>query len=404
MQVTLDKDECTKRNLSHGEKPVVQDELRITEEESEKLCAKKRENKALSFADNEVCFQERSPEGITEQIKREQREIEKLDRVNIGALIVKELLAGKNLQEAKQACRDIEEKKEGKREKIISLQHEYAKAVIKKLKADQTKREYRYYCSACLIIRDDNEYLPEWLEWHIGQGIECFYIYDHGSKIPVCETVKSLPQEIKSRLKIHDFGGSHEFAQHEAYNDCLKKYAGESRWIAFIDSDEMIRVKTGQTLQAFLREYEDYAGLFIKWIVYGANGQKNKSDAPCRVRFSKESPSKASENVGKVIVQPAFMRKMLTHNGYTKEGFCVVDEHKRELEQAQIYQPAGTTDLICLDHYYTKSYEEWLNKIKRGSCDPYYSRKYAEFFEYNPDMEYCRESTFPIQEYEISKI
>lgn len=404
MQVTLDKDECTKRNLSHGEKPVVQDELRITEEESEKLCAKKRENKALSFADNEVCFQERSPEGITEQIKREQREIEKLDRVNIGALIVKELLDGKNLKAAKRVGHYIIEEKEEKKENIKNLRYEYVKAVIKKLKADQKKKSYRYYCSACLIIRDDNEYLPEWLEWHIGQGIECFYIYDHGSKIPVCETVKSLPQEIKSRLKIHDFGGSHEFAQHEAYNDCLKKYAGESRWIAFIDSDEMIRVKTGQTLQAFLREYEDYAGLFIKWIVYGANGQKNKSDAPCRVRFSKESPSKASENVGKVIVQPAFMRKMLTHNGYTKEGFCVVDEHKREVGAAQVYQENGTADLICLDHYYTKSYEEWLNKIKRGSCDPYYSRKYAEFFEYNPDMEYCRESTFPIQEYEISKI
>lgn len=404
MQVAIDTDELTDRVLGYREISLSQDGLMVNKKELERLLAAETAEKALYFKNGQFFFKTRNEKDITEQIERERREIKRLDCIDVGAWIVKELLAGKNLQAAKQACRDIKEEKENKKEKIISLQHEYAKAVIKKLKADQTKREYRYYCSACLIIRDDNEYLPEWLEWHIGQGIECFYIYDHGSKVPVRETVKSLPQEIKSRLKIHDFGGRHEFAQHEAYNDCLKKYGGESRWIAFIDSDEMIRVKTGQTLQAFLREYEDYAGLFIKWIVYGANGQKNKSDAPCRVRFSKESPSKASENVGKVIVQPAFMRKMLTHNGYTKEGFCVVDEHKREVGAAQVYQENGTSDLICLDHYYTKSYEEWLNKIKRGSCDPYYSRKYAEFFEYNPDMEYCRESTFPIQEYEISKI
>lgn len=98
------------------------------------------------------------------------------------------------------------------------------------------------------------------------------------------------------------------------------------------------------------------------------------------------------------------MRYMQTHNGYTKDGFIVVDEHKKPVDAAQPYKSEATTDLICVDHYYTKSYEEWLNKIKRGSCDPYYSRKYDEFFEYNPEMEYCRENTYPVQEYEKSKI
>ncbi|MCL2797815.1 MAG: glycosyltransferase family 2 protein [Firmicutes bacterium] len=42
----------------------------------------------------------------------------------------------------------------------------------------------KYDCSICLIIRDESEYLEEWLRWHIGQGVEHFYIYDHDSKIP----------------------------------------------------------------------------------------------------------------------------------------------------------------------------------------------------------------------------
>jgi len=33
---------------------------------------------------------------------------------------------------------------------------------------------YRRYCSVCLIIRDENEYLEEWLKWAYrpGQSLE----------------------------------------------------------------------------------------------------------------------------------------------------------------------------------------------------------------------------------------
>ena len=36
--------------------------------------------------------------------------------------------------------------------------------------------EARYKVTACLLIKDEGRYLPEWLEWHAGIGIEHFYI------------------------------------------------------------------------------------------------------------------------------------------------------------------------------------------------------------------------------------
>lgn len=41
---------------------------------------------------------------------------------------------------------------------------------------------------------------------------------------------------------------------------------------------------------------------------------------------------------------------------------------------------------IKLNHYYTRSLEEWQEKIIRGSCGPYCLRRYDEFFEFNPDL------------------
>ena len=63
------------------------------------------------------------------------------------------------------------------------------------------------------------------------------------------------------------------------------------------------------------------------------------------------------------------------------------------------YEDEIVTDYFRLNHYYTKSYEEWVNKIKRGSSNPNFSRKYSEFFELNPDMEYLNTGEDFMQSY-----
>lgn len=268
---------------------------------------------------------------------------------------------------------------------------------------EQTRKaQFKYYCSVCLIIRDENEYLEEWLRWHIGQGVEHFYIYDHGSTKPVKDFVLSLGSEISEKVTVTDWSGKHKDAQPEAYNDCLKRYRGESRWIGFIDADEQVRVKTGQSLPAFLKDYEDYAGVFAVWITYDANGQVKQTNEPLRKRFTRiNTNDQWAIKAGKVFVQPLFMRDMVIHNGSPELGFDVVDEHKNVVAPYSLVCDHATIDFICVDHYYTKSYEEWVNKIKRGSGHAQYQRKYDEFFRINTDMEYCREDITMKQKYNI---
>ena len=46
---------------------------------------------------------------------------------------------------------------------------------------------------------------------------------------------------------------------------------------------------------------------------------------------------------------------------------------------------------IKCNHYVTRSFEEWKNKILRGSCDPNFRRKFITYFSYNPELEYLKE-------------
>lgn len=289
------------------------------------------------------------------------------------------------------------------KEQISDCENAHDGALYAYKTAELKTHEFKYYCGICLIIRDENEYLREWLEWHVGQGAEHFYIYDHGSKQPVSEFAKTLDARLREKITVREFCGEHKFAQHDAYNDCIKRYGKECRWIGFIDADEMIRVKCGMTLPELLRRYEDFAGLFMRWVEYDANGLIKKDGRPLRERFTRITPTDRDDGIGKSFVQALCMQYMETHNGYPYPHFDVVDENRSAVDLAQIRKTDCTDELVCVDHYYTKSYEEWLEKLRRGTCDPVYSRKYADFFVYNPDMEYCREDIAVEQRYEVSE-
>lgn len=288
-------------------------------------------------------------------------------------------------------------------EKENEAKIQYIKQIQKsrrELRQKMKKVNFHYYCSLCLIIRDENEYLKEWLEWHINQGIEHFYIYDHGSKEPVTEFIKNLDNTIQEKITIINWSGEHNDAQPDAYNDCLNHYREESRWIGFIDADEQIEIKTGESLPEFLKKYEKYAGIFAIWVTYGANGQIKKTPGLLRQRFTQISHSDQwAESAGKVIVQPMYMKEMVIHNGKAMLGFHIVNEGRKKLDNYSLRAENPTRDTICINHYYTKSYEEWMNKLRRGSGHAKYLRKYEEFFRVNPDMEYCRENINIHQEY-----
>lgn len=53
----------------------------------------------------------------------------------------------------------------------------------------------------------------------------------------------------------------------------------ESKWIAFIDTDEFINIKDNSNINDFMQQYEKYDGLYIDWLTYNANGKiKKKMD------------------------------------------------------------------------------------------------------------------------------
>jgi hypothetical protein len=240
----------------------------------------------------------------------------------------------------------------------------------------------KYYSSICLLAKNENDYINEWIEWHLNKlKFDHIYIYDNESIIPLEETVEDKYKEFITFIKWtkNDYG---LIMQNDCYSHFLKNYSKENEWTAFIDADEFIRLIESDNINSFLADYEDVNGIFIEWLMYNADGQYKKTDGLVRDRFKTYIEYKGKIFNGKCIIKSNKFTKMYAHYPESSFGYNVVYSNKKTIDKIKNNAPL---DKIVIDHYFTKSYEEWCEKIARGSCN-ISNRCFKEFFIFNPDM------------------
>lgn len=238
-----------------------------------------------------------------------------------------------------------------------------------------------YTAAACLLTKDENRYLPEWLAWHAGIGMEHFYIYDNGSETPVSE---SVPEEYRGLVTVVDFPPPRRNTQIEAYQDCLSKFGNETRWMAFLDTDEFLRVVDGRSIQEFLLDYPEADAVLARWVVYNANGLLEDDGRPVRERFTQACQFPKDMPQCKSIVRSKKVSVMGAHGPIaTERSLWVVNENHERVRRGGGELPG---EKLVVDHYFTRSYAEWQEKMARGSCCPEYVRENEWFIRLNPEL------------------
>lgn len=220
----------------------------------------------------------------------------------------------------------------------------------------------KHYLTICAIAKNEGPYFEEWIEWHRSLGVEKFYIYDNES---TDNTKEILAPYVATGLVEYTFWPGMK-QQLPAYDHCLEKHRLDARWIAVIDLDEFIKPVKDKSIPEFLKRFEDFSAVEINWLVYGSGGAKTKESGGVMQRFKKHSrPDEWANRHVKSIVNPrrvfSFIgcHEVARINGKTADSHGnVVEKHFRDREPQQ--------DVIRVNHYAVKSYEEFLQKRARG--------------------------------------
>lgn len=245
----------------------------------------------------------------------------------------------------------------------------------------------KYYSSICLLAKNENDYINEWLEWHLNKlKFDHVYIYDNESSIPI---EMSIDDKYKNKITFLTWDRrDYKFImQNECYKHFLNNFSTENTWTAFIDADEFIRLVDcdEDNINDFLLNYEDANALYIEWTMYNANGQYMKTEGLVRDRFKNTIYYPHDAYSGKCIIKPSEYNYMGPHYPFKCKTISKMVDSNKKLMKITNNNINVPKDKIVVDHYFTKSYEEWCEKLGRGSCNTL-KRKLDEFFKLNPDM------------------
>lgn len=242
------------------------------------------------------------------------------------------------------------------------------------------------YLSIVAIIKNEAPYIAEWLEYHLLMGVNKFYIYDNESEDNLEEILQPY---IKNGVVEYVYCPG-KGKQMWAYNDILKTARKETYWLAVIDCDEFIVPISTESIPKVLKEFEGYGGLGINWLMYGSSGQKNKTDGLVIERFKYHSIKdfRGNECI-KTIIMPRYVISINHphYANYMTGKFCV-NTDKEKINGP--FNPHILYDKIRINHYFVKSYDEYLQKRQRGRAS--YSngetRSIEEFYDHDRNEEH----------------
>jgi len=252
------------------------------------------------------------------------------------------------------------------------------KSMLKREKNTPTK----YYLTVCAIAKNEGPYFDEWIEWHRKMGVEKFYIYDNES---ADNTQEVLAPYVESGLVEYVYWKGRK-QQLPVYDDCLNKRRLEARWIAVIDLDEFIVPMKDKTIPDFLKRFENFSAVEINGLIYGSDGAKTKEPGGVMERFKRHSiPNHRFNRHIKSIVNPRRVFCFTGAHETSRISGSAADSHGQPVT-INFRDREPQQDVIRLNHYMVKSYEEFMVKHHRGSArgaDKRFSLEYFNKFDLN---------------------
>jgi hypothetical protein len=227
------------------------------------------------------------------------------------------------------------------------------------------------------IIYNEAPYLKEWIEFHLAQGFQKFYIYDNDSTdSPLDVLAKYMDTGIVSYIRWPIVPG-----QIAAYQDFINKNKHLETLTAFIDLDEFI---VGEIPK-------DADGVLLNWYLFGSNGHEHYVDLPVTQRFTKRQ-KKINPHVKSIIRPNKFIGPLIDPHYIPVQGL-IVDGNGTKIEKpTPLYTPKKKTLKCRIHHYVVKSKEECHKKCTRPRADSGEIRDFLWYFKEHDCNEVTDES------------
>ena len=243
----------------------------------------------------------------------------------------------------------------------------YYKRIIRKHKSIKKKKRYEF--SICSIFKNEAPFLKEFIEYHMLIGFEHFYFYNNNSDDKFQNILDPYIQ--KGIVTLDEWPLIP--GQPSCYQHFYENYRHETTWVSFLDLDEFFVPKKVTTIKEWIKPYEDYPTIMIYWKMFGTNGALNHDKTKLLTEQYINSWDKLTD-IGKLLYNtnyeiPTFFLGMMHAFDVRIAGVDIPPINQfGYFVKYNIHRFNKQTPTIQLNHYWSKSYENYLEKHKRGSA------------------------------------
>lgn len=223
-----------------------------------------------------------------------------------------------------------------------------------------------YNLTGIYWIKNEARYIPEYIEFHLLQGFDHFIFYDNNSDDNLLEVVSPYIQE--GLLEIRNYPPEVTSQKNFWVMDyCIHEQRGKSKWIHYHALDERLFCPDGKNLIEFLRDYENYGGLSVAWILFNSHGHIKRPDGLTSDNFTTALDDPNCHI--KTIIRPEKAISTIgnPHNFNFHQTYAV--DEKFNIVSGPFNKENYSFDLIKLHHYVCMSEEEFNIKQNKGLLD-----------------------------------
>ena len=214
-----------------------------------------------------------------------------------------------------------------------------------------------------VIVKDEAPYIEEWLGYHHALGVQHFFIYDNGSTDGLPELMERWINHGLVTLLTWPLPGG----QIDAYSHALRFFGPSFDWLAYFDVDEFVVPLVDDDIPTLLARWPDAADVRIPRVDFGFSGHR---EAP--KLLSIEAYTERANVFGRDPAKPPRVKTVVQPRGISAVGIHTATVADAPISADGDPVPTRTVGKGChgfvqLNHYYTRSFEEFEAKRFRGS-------------------------------------
>ena len=246
--------------------------------------------------------------------------------------------------------------------------------------------------AVALIAKNEAPYIKEWVEFHHKQGVSHFFIYDNESADNLHEVLKPY---IDSGLVTYRLIRG-RMRQTDAYNMALHECRRKFRYMAILDADEFLfMLKDTDNLYEFvdnfMKSHKNAGGLAVNWCIFGSGGHITKPEGGLLENYTMRAEDDFPVNLHIKTICDTVRTMCFNHVHYPiyRRGFYNFDEESNIVPGA--FTERVRLKRIRINHYFTKSREEFMAKRARGMADNLGIRSVDDFAHHDKNIVVDRE-------------